>query len=49
MRERVGAVALALGLPLTLIGTITVDPTLAIRDEQGQPLDELPRAFDHFG
>jgi thiamine-monophosphate kinase len=49
MRERVDSIALALGLPLTPIGAITVDPALSIRDEQGHPLPALPRAFDHFG
>ena len=49
MRERVDGIARALALPLTPIGTITVDATLAIRDERGDPLPALPRAFDHFG
>jgi thiamine-monophosphate kinase len=48
MRERVEALARALGLPLTRIGTVTVDPGLVIRDERGRPLPALPRAFDHF-
>lgn len=48
MRERVDAVALALGLPLTAIGTIGVDAGLAIRDEHGHLLASLPHAFDHF-
>ena len=43
------AIALALGLPLTPIGAITVDPALTIRDEHGRALPQLPRAFDHFG
>ena len=49
MRERVDSIARALGLPLTPIGTITVDPALTILDERGQPLSALPHAFDHFG
>jgi hypothetical protein len=49
MRERVDDVALALGLPLTPIGTITLNVGLSIVDEQGEPLPALPRAFDHFG
>ena len=49
MRERVDGVALALGLPLSPIGTITVDPGLSIRGEQGESISTLPRAFDHFG
>jgi thiamine-monophosphate kinase len=49
MRERVESIALALALPLTPIGTITVDPALTIHDEQGDAMHGLPRAFDHFG
>jgi thiamine-monophosphate kinase len=49
MRERVEAIALALALPLTPIGTITPGDALVVRDEQGRPLPSLPRAFDHFG
>ena len=48
MAERVDAVALALGMPLTAIGTIGVEPGLAIRDEQGRELPAPPHAFDHF-
>ena len=48
MRERIDALALALGLPLTPVGAITVDTGLLVRDEQGRPLTTLPRAFDHF-
>jgi len=33
---------------VTRIGTITAEPGLRIRDEQGVPLAPLPRAFDHF-
>jgi thiamine-monophosphate kinase len=47
-RERIDALALALGLPLTPVGVITVDPQLTIRDEQHRPLAAPPRAFDHF-
>ena len=49
MRERIEQIALALGLPLTPIGAITVDPALTIHDEHGRALPQLPRAFDHFG
>ena len=49
MRERVESIALALALPLTPVGAITVDPALSIRDEQGRALQPLPHAFDHFG
>ena len=48
MRDRIDAIALALGLPLTPIGTITVDAGLSVRDERGDLLPALPRAFDHF-
>ena len=48
MRERVAAIALALALPLTPIGTITADSALTVRDEQQRALRRLPRAFDHF-
>ncbi|MDQ2916199.1 MAG: thiamine-phosphate kinase [Pseudomonadota bacterium] len=49
MRERIDALALALGVPLTAIGAITADAGLVIRDEHGRSLPSLPRAFDHFG
>ena len=49
MRERVESIALALSLPLTPIGAITVDPLLTINDEDGRALSALPRAYDHFG
>ena len=49
MGERIESIALALAIPLTPIGTITVDPALTIRDEQGDAMHALPRAFDHFG
>jgi len=49
MRERVESIALALALPLTPIGAITVDPVLTIHDEHGRALPTLPLAYDHFG
>ncbi|MEO8538033.1 MAG: thiamine-phosphate kinase [Betaproteobacteria bacterium] len=49
MRERVAAIAQALALPLTAVGSVTVGGVLTVRDEQGRPLQPLPRAFDHFG
>lgn len=48
MRERIDAVARALRLPLTPIGTITAERGLAVRDESGRALSPLPQAFDHF-
>jgi thiamine-monophosphate kinase len=48
MHERVDALALVLGIPLTAIGAITAESGLTIRDEHGRPLTSLPRAFDHF-
>ncbi|HMA32786.1 MAG TPA: thiamine-phosphate kinase [Casimicrobiaceae bacterium] len=48
MRERIDALALALQLPLSMIGSIAAEAGLRIRDGQGQPLSRLPQAFDHF-
>ncbi|MGE5088652.1 MAG: thiamine-phosphate kinase [Candidatus Levyibacteriota bacterium] len=48
MGERIDALALALRLPLTAIGSIGVEAGLQVRDEQGAPLPRLPQAFDHF-
>ena len=48
MRERIAAVSVALGLPLTIIGVITDEPELVVTDEGGNPLPALPPAFDHF-
>ncbi len=48
MRERIAGIGGALGLPLTPIGSITVDSTLVITTEDGTPLAALPPAFDHF-
>jgi thiamine-monophosphate kinase len=41
------ALSAELGLALTPIGTITADRALVVR-EDGVPLPELPRGFDHF-
>ena len=49
MRERVAALADTLALPLTPIGVVTADTGLVVRDERGEALSSLPRAFDHFG
>jgi len=48
MRERIARLAQELSLPLTPIGTITAEPGLTVRDEDGRRLPSLPRAFDHF-
>jgi len=48
MRERIAGIGSALSLPLTPIGSITVDSTLVITTEDGTPLAALPPAFDHF-
>ena len=48
LAERVDDIALALGVPLTAIGAISVEPGLAIRDERGSVLSAPPHAFDHF-
>jgi hypothetical protein len=49
MRERIAALARTLALPLTPIGVVTAEPGLVVRDERGETLSPLPRAFDHFG
>jgi len=49
VRQRIADIGRALGLPLTAIGSITVEPGLAVRTENGEALARLPRAFDHFG
>jgi thiamine-monophosphate kinase len=48
MRPRIDALADALGLPLTAIGTIQGEHGLVILDEDGRPMPSSPRAFDHF-
>jgi hypothetical protein len=35
-------------LRVTRIGTITADRAFVVHDEAGTPLQELPRAYDHF-
>jgi thiamine-monophosphate kinase len=45
---RVAAIAAGAKLPLTRVGTITLDPGLVVRDEHGVALSDLPRAYDHF-
>ena len=49
MRERIAALADTLALPLTSIGVVNAQPGLVVRDERGEALVPLPRAFDHFG
>jgi thiamine-monophosphate kinase len=49
MRERIAAIARDLALPLTRIGGITAAPGMLVRDEHGDALSALPRAWDHFG
>ena len=48
MHERIAGLARSLSLPLTPIGRITAEPELVVRDEHGERLASLPRAFDHF-
>jgi hypothetical protein len=48
MRSRIDAIADALALALTPIGTITAERGLVVRDERGNALAHLPQAFDHF-
>jgi thiamine-monophosphate kinase len=47
-RERVAAVADALALPLTRIGSVTAARGLRVRDADGAALALLPAAYDHF-
>jgi thiamine-monophosphate kinase len=49
MRETIARLSRELALPLTPIGVITQEPGLVVRDERGEALSPLPRAFDHFG
>jgi len=44
----IDALAKALALPLTRIGSIEKDSGLTVLDEQGRALPALPHAFDHF-
>jgi thiamine-monophosphate kinase len=48
LHDRVIDVGRALKLPLSRIGTITAAQEFIVRDERGNPLASLPRAFDHF-
>jgi len=47
-RPKIAAIAQRLALPLSRIGSIARDAGLAVVDEAGAPLAEVPRAFDHF-
>ena len=40
--------AVRLGVALTPIGRVEARAGLAVRDETGRALSELPQAFDHF-
>jgi thiamine-monophosphate kinase len=46
--QKIEAIAAVLQLPLTRIGSIVREPGLAVVDERGARLAELPRAYDHF-
>lgn len=48
MRDRVLGAGRAGGVPVTRIGRIVAGSGIVVRDEQGTPVDPLPRAFDHF-
>lgn len=37
-----------LGIPLSPIGTITLEPGLVVYDRSGQAISDLPSGFDHF-
>ncbi|MEO8754516.1 MAG: thiamine-phosphate kinase [Casimicrobiaceae bacterium] len=47
-REQLAAVADALALPLTRIGSVNAARGLRVRDERGAPVSPLPAAYDHF-
>jgi thiamine-monophosphate kinase len=46
--DDIAALGRELGLELARIGDITAKTGLAVRDEVGRPIIELPRGFDHF-
>jgi thiamine-monophosphate kinase len=46
--QQIAAITAVLQLPLTRIGSIVREPGLAVVDERGARLTELPRAYDHF-
>ncbi len=48
-RDALARISKDLGVPLTRIGTVTTGEELVVRDEDGERLTTLPRAFDHFG
>jgi thiamine-monophosphate kinase len=45
---QVAAIAAAIGVPLTRIGSMHKRPELVVRDERGGALARVPGAFDHF-
>jgi thiamine-monophosphate kinase len=47
-RNLIASLSHEIALQLTRIGTITAMGGLAILDDGGKPLPEVPRAFDHF-
>lgn len=47
-RDAIAVIARATAVPLSRIGTITPEPGLVVRDEQGALLPMLPGAWDHF-
>ena len=47
-RQQVQQIAAQLGVRLTKIGRVTVEPGLRVLDASGQCLQTLPKGFDHF-
>jgi thiamine-monophosphate kinase len=47
-RTELDALSAELCITLTRIGVISAEPGLRVHDEQGAPMADVPRAFDHF-
>jgi thiamine-monophosphate kinase len=47
-RAAVQLIGRELNIPMTLIGTITLEPGLQVCDAAGAVISELPAGFDHF-
>lgn len=47
-RDRVLAAAAGAGVPVTAVGHIDPCPGIVVLGADGQPMDGLPRGFDHF-
>jgi thiamine-monophosphate kinase len=47
-RAAIAAIGDEIGIRVTRVGAITAGRAMVVRDESGNALRELPRAFDHF-